>query len=238
MFPVGLLTVTAPLSWPRATVSLVSRRRRDPRQARHLSVASLRWVVRHRAWTPWYLVRYARLARLRLRHPEVVTEGMVFLGRRTVVEGRRGRGRVVLGPWVHIGDDTALRAHEGTLRVGEKAVFGRHDTVNCYLDVEIGACALVADWVHITDFDHRFDDLGLPIKDQGIVKSPVRIGPDSWLGVKSSVLRGSVIGRGCVVGAHAVVRGTVPDLAVVGGVPATVLKSRAPGPSARSKDND
>ena len=201
----------------------------DPRQARFLTVASLRWVLRHRAWTPWYLVRYWRLLRMRMRvrHRDVVTEGMVFLGRRVEIAARPGYGRVVLGRWVHVGDETRLRAHEGTLRIGDKVVFGRGDTVNCYLDVEVGARTLIADWVYITDFDHRFDNLDLPIKDQGIVKSPVRIGPDCWLGVKVSVLRGSVIGRGCVVAAHAVVRGDIPDRSVAAGVPARVLKDRS-----------
>lgn len=183
-------------------------------------------MVRHRAWTPWYLVRYARLLALRVRHPEVVLEGLVFLGRGVQVRGRPGYGRVVLGSWVHVGDRTRLIAHEGTLRVGEKAVFGRETLITCYLDVEVGGRTLVADWVYVTDFDHRFDDMTTPIKDQGITKSPVRIGPDSWLGTKASVLRGSVIGQGCVVAAHAVVRGAVPDGAVVGGVPAEVLKYR------------
>jgi acetyltransferase-like isoleucine patch superfamily enzyme len=55
--------------------------------------------------------------------------------------------------------------------------------------------------------------------------------------VKVSVLRSSVVGRGCVVAAHAVVRGDIPDQSVAGGVPARVLKSRgrtvvaAPGES-------
>jgi acetyltransferase-like isoleucine patch superfamily enzyme len=66
----------------------------------------------------------------------------------------------------------------------------------------------------------------VPIKDQGIVKSPVRIGPDVWIGAKASVLRGTTIGRGCVVAAHAVVRGDIPDYAIVGGIPARVLKDR------------
>jgi acetyltransferase-like isoleucine patch superfamily enzyme len=200
--------------------------RRDPRQVRYLTPASLRWIVRNRAWTPWYLVRYWRLLRLRLLHLDVVTEGMVFLGRRVEIVARPGYGRIVLGRWVHVGDDTRLRAHEGTLRVGDKVVFGRDDTVNCYIDVEIGARTLFADWVYITDFDHRFDDLDSPIKDQGIVKSPVRIGPDCWVGVRVSILRGTVVGHGCVLAAHAVVRDEIPDLAIAGGVPARVLKSR------------
>lgn len=182
--------------------------------------------MQHRAWTPYYLVRYWRLLMLRLRHPEVITEGMVFLGRGVEIEGRPGYGRVVLGRWVHVGDGTALRAHEGTLRVGDKVVFGRHNTVNCYLDVEIGATTLIADWVYVADFDHRFDDLVTPIKDQGIVKSPVRIGPDCWIGVKVSVLRGSIVGEGCVLAAHTVVRGEIPPRSVAGGVPAKVIKRR------------
>jgi hypothetical protein len=193
---------------------------------RYLTWANIRWVVAHRAWTPSYLVRYARLLRLRLTQPDVITEGMVFLGRRAQVVARPGYGRVVLGRWVHLGDGARIRAHEGTLRIGDKVVVGTESTINCYLDIEIGARTLIADWVYIADFDHRFDDPTVPVKDQGIVKSPVRIGPDSWLGVKVSVLRGSMIGPGCVVAAHAVVRGDLPALSVAGGVPARIIRRR------------
>jgi acetyltransferase-like isoleucine patch superfamily enzyme len=199
---------------------------RDPRQARFVTLASLRWMVRHRAWTPWYLVRYWRLFLLRVRHPDVVLLGMVFLGRRTALTTRPGYGRLVIGRWVHVGDLTRLRAHEGTLRIGDKVVLGSDNTVNCYLDVEIGAATLVADWVYVTDFDHRTDDLDVPIKDQGIVKSPVRIGPDCWLGVKSTVTRGTVIGRGSVLAAHALARGDYPPLAIIAGVPGKVVRDR------------
>ncbi len=189
-------------------------------------MASLRWVVRNRAWTPYHLVRYWRFAILRLRNRDVVTEGFVFLGKRVEVGTRRGYGRIVLGRWVHLGDDNKLRAHEGTLRIGDKAVLGRDNVVNCYLDIEIGAATLVADWVYICDFDHRTDDLARPIKDQGLVKTPVRIGPDCWVGTKATVLRGSMIGRGCVLAAHTVVRGDVPDFSVVAGMPGRVVKNR------------
>ena len=186
----------------------------------------LRWVIRHRAWTPYYLVRYWRFLLLKLRHPEVVTEGFVFLGKRVDIEVRRGYGRLVIGAWAHIGDGNKLRAHEGTLRLGEKIVLGTDNVVNCYLDIEIGAATLIADWVYICDFDHVTDQLDVPIKDQGIVKAPVRIGPGSWLGTKVSVLRGTVVGEGSVLAAHTVARGTYPDYAIVGGVPGKVIKDR------------
>lgn len=200
--------------------------RRDPEQARFLTVASLRWVLRHRAWTPWYLVRYWRLLRFRLANPHVVLRGMVFLGRRVELHARPGFGRLEIGRWVHIGDGNSLRCHEGSLRIGDKVVFGKDNTVNCYLDVEIGAACIVADWVYVTDFDHRTADVHVPIKDQGIVKTPVRIGPDCWIGTKVSVLRGTRVGRGSVLGAHAVVRGEIPEYSVAVGAPARVVRNR------------
>src|ERR671919_472754 len=183
--------------------------RRDPRQARFLTLASLRWVLRNRAYTPWYLVRYWRLLRFRLANPHIVLRGMVFLGRRVELHARPGYGRLELGRWVHVGDGNAIRCHEGSLRIGDKVVLGRENAINCYLDVEIGAATIVADWVYVTDFDHRTDDVHVPIKDQGIVKTPVRIGPDCWLGVKS-----------------AVVRGDVPEFSIAVGAPARVVRDR------------
>jgi acetyltransferase-like isoleucine patch superfamily enzyme len=200
---------------------------RDPRQVRFLTWAALSWVLRHGAYTPWHLRCYWRLLLLRLRRPDVVLEGMVWLGRKVTLQTRPGYGRLIIGRWVHLGDLTRLRAHEGTLRIGDKVVMGSDNTLNCYLDIEIGAGVLISDWVYICDFDHVITELESPIKDQGLVKTPVRIGPGSWLGVKSSVLRGTLIGAGSVLGAHAVARGSYPDNAIIAGVPGRVVADRA-----------
>jgi len=204
----------------------VSRSSRDPRQVRFLTIASLRWIVRNRAWSWFYLVRYWRLMWLRLRHPQVVLTGLVFIGKGVRIEARRGYGRIIIGRWVHLGEGVKLRAHEGTLRIGDKTVFGQYTTVNAYLDIEIGARGLISDWIYIGDFDHVHSDIYLPIKDQGIVKAPVRIGPDCWVGVKATVLRGTVIGHGSVVAANSVAKGEYPPESVIAGVPARVIKDR------------
>jgi acetyltransferase-like isoleucine patch superfamily enzyme len=193
---------------------------------RWFTVASLRWVLRHRAYTPWYLLRYWRFWRFKLANPHVVTTGFVFLGKGVELYARPGFGRLVLGRWVHVGDGTSLRCHEGTLRIGDKVVFGRNNVVNAYLDVSIGAASIIADMVYVTDFDHVFADVERPIKDQGIVKSPVRVGADVWLANKVSVVRGTVIGDGCVVAANAVVTRDLPPYSVAVGVPARVVRSR------------
>jgi acetyltransferase-like isoleucine patch superfamily enzyme len=199
----------------------------DPlRSARFLTWRSVRWVLRNRAYTRWYLVRYWRFFLLKTRNPHVITRGFVFLDRGAHVYARKGYGRLVLGKWVHLGVNTAVRCHEGTLSVGDKSNLGRDISINCYLDVEIGDSALFADDVYISDFDHRFDDLTQTIKDQGIVKSRVRIERDVWLGTKVTVCRGVVVGEGTVVGANAVVTKDLPAFSVAVGVPARVIKDR------------
>ncbi|MEP7178939.1 MAG: acyltransferase [Pseudonocardiales bacterium] len=201
------------------------------RSARFFTLASLRWVLRNRAYTPWYLIRYWRFFRFKVRNPHVITRGFIFMDRGAQLYARRGYGRLILGRWIHLGVRTALRCHEGTLSLGDKGVLARDISINCYLDVEIGDSALIADDVYISDFDHKFADLDIPIKDQGIVKSRVRIERNVWLGTKVTVSRGVTIGEGAVVGANAVVTRDLPAYSVSVGAPARVIRDRRAQPS-------
>ena len=194
---------------------------------------SWRFAREHRMLTRLHAVHALRLARARVRlarrRTDVRLHGMSFLGRDVELTAPRGSGRLIVGPWCWIGDGVALRSHAGRVTIGAKSIIGGGTTINSYLDVTIGEGALFADDVHITDFDHRTDRLDLPIKDQGIVTSPVRIGPDVWLGRGVTVLRGVDIGRGSVVGAHSVVTRDIPPYSVAVGAPARVVRSRLPG---------
>lgn len=185
----------------------------------------LRWMWRRRMFTPARLVSLLRFAWARVRHPEVEFEGFAFLGRGVEFEVGPG-GTLVIGRWVHLGDRAALRAHEGVLHVGDKVVIGRDVVINCHLDIEIGPRTLIADRCYLCDFDHRTDDLATPIKDQGIVKSPVRVGADSWLGAHVVVVRGADLGDGSVAAALSVVRGPYPAGSIVAGVPGRVVANR------------
>lgn len=205
---------------------MLQRSQPELRSAQFVTLASVRWIVRHRAWTPWYLVRYWRFLVFKVRNPHVITRGLVFIDKGVEIYARRGYGRLILGRWLHLGVDTALRCHEGTLSVGDKSVLGRGVSVNCYLDVEIGASSLFADDIYVSDFDHKYADLTMPIKDQGISKARVRIEPDVWIGTKATVTSGVVIGQGAVVGANAVVTRDLPAYSVSVGVPARVIRDR------------
>ncbi len=52
------------------------------------------------------------------------------------------------------------------------------------------------------------------------------IGHDVWLGYGAMVMPGANIGNGVIIGAGSVVRGTIPDYAIVTGNPGTVLRYR------------
>jgi acetyltransferase-like isoleucine patch superfamily enzyme len=73
----------------------------------------------------------------------------------------------------------------------------------------------------------------MPIRLQGHTLKGIDIGEDCWLGNGVTVLDGVNVGRGCVLAAHAVVTKDVPEYAVMGGVPARVLRFRGdPGGAA------
>jgi acetyltransferase-like isoleucine patch superfamily enzyme len=189
---------------------------------------AVRFAVERRMVTPQYLNLYRRYLAHRLRHPHIELEGMVFLGADVELRARRHHGRLRLGPWCWIGAENKLRAHEGNLRLGPKVVMGRDNVINTYLDIEIGRNALLGDWIYVCDFDHVYEHLHLPIKKQGLVKTPVRIGEDVWVGEKASILRGADVGAGCVIASQALVKDRVPPFSVVVGTPARVIASRLP----------
>lgn len=63
-------------------------------------------------------------------------------------------------------------------------------------------------------------------RDYDVVKTaPIRIKRGSWIGAGAVIMPGITIGEGAIVGANAVVTHDVPDLTIVGGVPARTIRS-------------
>lgn len=74
---------------------------------------------------------------------------------------------------------------------------------------------------------HRFDRTDIPIREQGYGPiRPVTIQNDCWIGGRVTILPGVTLGKGCVIGAGAVVAKDVPPYAVAVGVPAKVIRYR------------
>lgn len=112
--------------------------------------------------------------------------------------------RASLGDYSGIGINARIN---GTCTIGEKVMMG-------------------TDVVVITR-NHAFDRTDIPMMDQGFEEErPVVIGNDVWIGDRVMILPGVHVGEGAILAAGAVVTKDVPAYAIVGGVPARVIKMR------------
>ena len=74
---------------------------------------------------------------------------------------------------------------------------------------------------------HRTDLLDVPLIDQGYdQRLPPRLCQGCWIGGRAMILPGVTVGKHAIVAAGAIVNKDVPDYAIVGGVPARVIKDR------------
>jgi acetyltransferase-like isoleucine patch superfamily enzyme len=180
----------------------------------------------HRMLSLNYGFLILRWAWLKLRwRGRLQTDGLAFIAPSVKFEIGRD-ARVVLGRWCWIGHGTKVRAHEGEVHIGAKTVIGQECTISAFQRVEIGRECIVADRAMFIDFDHGIVEVERPIREQGIYKRDVRVGHNVWVGYGACFLRGVTVGDNSVVGTNAVVCKDVPANAVVGGVPAQVIRMR------------
>ncbi len=174
--------------------------------------------------------KYARLALrwawLKLRwRGRLETDGLCFVG--PGVKFQIGRdAKLKLGRWCWICHGTKVRVHEGETSIGAKSVLGQECTISAFQHVSIGRECIVADRAMLIDFDHGIVEVERPIRLQGIYKRDVRVGHNVWVGYGACLLRGVTVGDNAVIGTLAVVTTKVPANAVVGGVPARLIRMR------------
>jgi acetyltransferase-like isoleucine patch superfamily enzyme len=153
------------------------------------------------------------------------TDGPVFFGKRLQLQiGKRATVRFGRFSW--IGDGTKIRCHEGVVEIGEKTVIGQECTISAYKRVRIGEQCVIADRAMFIDFDHGVVEVERPIRLQGIYKRDCIVGSNVWIGYGACFLRGIRVGDNAIVGTNSVVTRDVPANAVVGGVPAKVIRMR------------
>ena len=96
-------------------------------------------------------------------------------------------------------------------------------------------CSIASEVVFIPGSDHPVDTIStFPFKvmclhqqqGEAISKGDIVVDDDVWIGHGSTILSGVHIGQGAVVAAGSVVTKDVPPYAIVGGVPAKVIKYR------------
>lgn len=107
-----------------------------------------------------------------------------------------------------------------------------HIATGCFIHADrliLGDDVVVSPNCTIVAANYRFDQLDVPLADQGTTTVGIRIGHRVRLGANSVVLDGAEIGDDVLVEAGSVVSGTIPPATVVQGNPARVISSRAAG---------
>jgi acetyltransferase-like isoleucine patch superfamily enzyme len=116
----------------------------------------------------------------------------------------------VPGPAIRIGDHVAVRPYV---------------TISAAESITIEDNVVVSAFTTIIDSDHTFAEGRPNVMHNPLVSSPVRVGEGTWIGERVAVLRGTDIGRCCMIGANSVVRGEIPDYSIAVGAPARVVGS-------------
>jgi acetyltransferase-like isoleucine patch superfamily enzyme len=173
-----------------------------------------------------YARMLARLALLKLRlRGRLRTDGLCFICPGVQLEIGR-HATLHIGRWTWVGHGTKIRVHEGEVRIGAKTVIGQECTISAFQHITIGRECIVADRVMLIDFDHGVVEVERPIRLQGIYKRDVDVAHNVWIGYGACILRGVAVGENSVIGTSAVVTRDVPANAVVGGIPARVIRMR------------
>ena len=112
-----------------------------------------------------------------------------------------------------------------TIVIGDDCFIGSGCEFNVTTGIEIGNKVLIASGCRFVDHNHGIAP-GLPMGDQPGTAARISVENETWIGANAVILEGVSIGSGAVVAAGAVVTRPVPANAIVGGVPAKVLRYR------------
>ncbi len=123
-----------------------------------------------------------------------------------------GTFRTYSGTYVSVANGAKLTLGSGYLN--------NFSQINCFNEITIGNGVSIAEHVMIRDSDnHKL------LYDGYSESAPIHIGDHVWIGMGAKILKGVTIGDGAIIAAGAVVNKDVPPNALVGGVPAKIIKT-------------
>ena len=168
---------------------------------------------------------------------KLLNKGNIVFGQNVTIEGHSiidgyASEKVVFGDGVKIGAYSRLlsTSHLATfgkgMQMGNNSAAGDFTHFGAPGGIVIGSDVIMGSYVSFHSENHNFTNLDIPIREQGVTSKGIVIGNNVWVGAKATFLDGCVVGNHSVVAAGAVVIGEFPDYAVIGGIPAKILKMR------------
>lgn len=120
----------------------------------------------------------------------------------------------------------AILRFPGQISVGDNVFINRGAVITARDRISIGSNTLIGHYAVIISGQHGYRDRGTLINQQGRESAPIVIEEDVWVGAHAVILKGVVLGRGCVVAAGSVVTRSVEPYTVVAGTPARQIAER------------
>lgn len=114
---------------------------------------------------------------------------------------------IVIGDNTYVGEFNNIRASGGGIRIGSHVLISQHVSL-------IASNHSTSPSASVDGQAWRRDKVGVIVED------------DVWIGCNSVILPGVTLGKGCIVAAGSVVTKSVPEMTIVAGNPAKVLKTR------------
>jgi acetyltransferase-like isoleucine patch superfamily enzyme len=138
----------------------------------------------------------------------------------------KGYTKIFIGKRVRIFPGVRIEVHgqNSKLIIEDNVGIGQNVHITTGSILRIGKSSTILANVFITDIDHDYTELNIPILEQeNIIKKTV-IGENCFIGIGAAIQAGTILGKQCIVGANSVVRGTFDDYTVIVGNPAKPIK--------------
>lgn len=110
------------------------------------------------------------------------------------------------------------------LFIGENSSIQQSCHITFCNELNIGREVTILHNVLITDIDHEYNNIDENISNQPIKHQKTEIGDFCFIGAGAKIQAGTILGKQCIVGTNAVVRGDFPDYSVIVGVPGRIIK--------------
>ncbi|OXA71995.1 acetyltransferase [Flavobacterium aquidurense] len=142
----------------------------------------------------------------------------------------RRRTRMDVVPWNRfelginstIEDFSAINNGVGSVIIGNQTKIGLSNTI--IGPVTIGNDIRLAQNITLSGLNHNYEDISIPIHEQGVSTAPISIEDNTWIGANVVVLAGVTIGRHSIIAAGSIVTKDIPPYSVAVGNPARIIK--------------
>lgn len=133
--------------------------------------------------------------------------------------------KATFGKKVRIYPGLRLECHdEGEVLIKDDVSIGQNFHIVSAGKIIIEKGVVISGNVLVTNIDHEYRDVSKSILKQKNTVTDTFIGENCFIGYGVVIQAGTKLGKHCIVGSNAVVRGDFPDYSVIVGVPGRVIK--------------